>query len=271
MYGSEPELLAMLMNLCLNAVEALPDGSGIITIETSLIGIDDESALVERCRVTAERYIRIEIHDTGGGIPPGTLKHIFEPFFSSKSSAEDKTRGLGLYRVQQCTVAHGGAIGVTSMSGKGTTFTVLLPVAVRGALAETKDTTCGKAMALMQKIVVIDENDQRSKQIASIFSHIGIEVVRYPDPETAISWVREHRGQVSLAIIDHHHSYGSGMKCVNTLKSIDDTMRFILYMHNGTTAVIKNDRSTVTLCTPFKKQELIDAIDRVLQVRESTG
>ena len=204
-YGSEAELAAALMNLCTNAVEAQPDGSGIVELHTSLIEQGDDCRLVEKCPAAAERYIRIVIRDNGPGIPPDILRHIFDPFFSSKPAVGGRRRGLGLYRVHQCAVTHGGTVGVTSRVGEGTTFTLLLPLAVTAALTGAADLPRDDGMNLMRKVVVIDGDEDTCDRIALIFGQAGIEVVRHSDPDAALSWVAEHVGQAWLAIIEKNH------------------------------------------------------------------
>ena len=272
-YGSESELGAALMNLCLNAVEALPDGAaGIVEIRTSLIEYGEESVLAEKCPVTAAGHIRIEISDNGPGIPPDTLHHIFDPFFSSKPTTGGKRRGLGLYRVHQCAVAHGGAVSATSAIGEGTTFTLLLPIAAGGQQTGTESVPHNDGMNLMRKVVVIDEDDDACDHIASIFGLAGVEVVRHSDPRTAISWVAEHVGQASVAIIEKNHRNGDGMASINALKSIDHDMKFILYSRCR-----DYDCAAVTgsgiefLRKPFLKQDLISAVDRVLKRKDCAG
>jgi signal transduction histidine kinase len=89
----------------------------------------NEASLLKECAVKAAGYIQIEISDTGKGIPPGELAHIFNPFFSTKPASGNIRRGMGLYRVRQCIVSHGGAVELRSELGKGTIFTLLLPSA----------------------------------------------------------------------------------------------------------------------------------------------
>jgi signal transduction histidine kinase len=114
--ADEGQLRAVFLNLVRNSREAMPHG-GVLTITTRALG----------------RALEVEVDDTGGGIPPGDLTRIFEPFYSTK----ERGTGLGLAFAQQVAKEHGGSVRCESTVGRGTTFTVRLPVDERGeALAE---------------------------------------------------------------------------------------------------------------------------------------
>jgi PAS domain S-box-containing protein len=118
------ELQQVLLNLCVNARDALPDGGKII-LATERVAIDAEMALILRnCK--AGDYAVIRVTDTGTGIPADVIEHIFEPFFTTKEVG--KGTGLGLSVAQGIIEQHGGAIEVSSEPGR-TTFNVYLPVA----------------------------------------------------------------------------------------------------------------------------------------------
>jgi signal transduction histidine kinase len=107
----------VLMNLILNAVQAMKNG-GVLTIRTSV----------------AEGICRVEVRDTGAGIPPAVLPRVFDPFFTTKGEGEGT--GLGLSVNLGIVERHGGRILVESEVGKGTTFTLCLPVSHEASLVE---------------------------------------------------------------------------------------------------------------------------------------
>jgi PAS domain S-box-containing protein len=113
----------VLMNLVINAKDAMPNG-GTITINTALTFLDKDEAGVANIR--PGEYVKVSISDTGKGIPEENLPHIFEPFFTTKG--KDKGTGLGLAMVYGIVKEHGGHITVKSKLNKGTTFEVYLPV-----------------------------------------------------------------------------------------------------------------------------------------------
>ena len=111
------QLLQVFLNLSLNAVQAMPQaGPGKLLISTALRRATRRGA--------AAAFLEVRFRDTGVGIPPGDLKNLFIPFFTTK----DKGTGLGLPISQRIIENHGGTIEVRSQPGEGATFTVLLPI-----------------------------------------------------------------------------------------------------------------------------------------------
>jgi signal transduction histidine kinase len=115
--ASADQLKQVLLNLFLNAADAMPDG-GAITVTTTVIG-------GARIGMPNARSVQLQVRDSGTGIPEEDLPHIFEPFFSTKGK---RSSGLGLWVSSGIVQAHGGALQVRSVSGRGTTFTIVLPV-----------------------------------------------------------------------------------------------------------------------------------------------
>jgi two-component system NtrC family sensor kinase len=115
--ASADQIKQVLLNLLLNAQQAMPDG-GTIAVSTRVShGADPEFLMSDS--------VHIQIRDTGKGIPEEYLPHIFEPFFSTK---DEKGTGLGLWVSQGIVQAHGGSIKLRSREGRGTTFSVALPI-----------------------------------------------------------------------------------------------------------------------------------------------
>ena len=109
MHGNSEKIQQLLLNLLLNAADAMPDGG---TLRVAVRGLDDEQ-------------LEVSVSDTGTGIPETDLKRIFEPFFSTKPAGEGS--GLGLMVAKGIARDHGGTIEVSSEEGAGTEFRILLP------------------------------------------------------------------------------------------------------------------------------------------------
>jgi len=116
-YGSSVQISQIILNLVINAIDAMPDG-GILTLKTIPPSPEEPT------------FVRLQVTDTGCGIPPENLERIFEAFFTTK--AEKSGTGLGLSVTKQIIDNHGGKISVESTVGKGTTFTILLPTDAAG-------------------------------------------------------------------------------------------------------------------------------------------
>jgi two-component system NtrC family sensor kinase len=116
--GSADQIKQVFLNLLLNAQQAMPSG-GMLYISTRVSRETDTEFLTGR-------YVLTQFRDTGSGIPPESLPHIFEPFYSTKT--DGKGTGLGLWVSMGIVQSHGGQIKVRSRTGHGTTFTVALPL-----------------------------------------------------------------------------------------------------------------------------------------------
>ena len=261
--GRPAEIVAALLNICLNAVEAMPRG-GVIRLHTSIV--DGKDPLLPPDDAGGEKaanYVRIEINDTGTGIPQVLLRKVFDPNWSTKSTTDGIGRGMGLYRVRQCVMAHGGAVSVQSEVGQGTTFVLFFPVSGEGERDQANKVLIFNSGHLIQKIVLIDHNEVIRDVIASMFSTVGIETVQHSHPETAKSWLREHVGQASLVIVEYLLPGFDGVTCINTLRAMDTSLKFILYSSSTDGAALL-DRNTVFLRKPFLKAELFKAVERVV-------
>jgi two-component system NtrC family sensor kinase len=115
--ASADQIRQVLLNLMLNAQQAMPNGGTLFVSTRVSHGADPEFLMSDS--------VHIQIRDTGGGISEEHLPHIFEPFFSTK---DEKGTGLGLWVSQGIVQAHGGSIKLRSRPGRGTTFSVTLPI-----------------------------------------------------------------------------------------------------------------------------------------------
>ncbi|HEX2955499.1 MAG TPA: HAMP domain-containing sensor histidine kinase [Chitinispirillaceae bacterium] len=123
--GSKIELESALLNICINAIEAM-SGSGTLRIGVSFLEKQDRQNICESAG-TFTKCIKIEISDTGSGIAPESMPYIFDPFFTTKRTSDIPQRGMGLFRAKQCLSLLGGIIEVQSVVSQGTTFSILLP------------------------------------------------------------------------------------------------------------------------------------------------
>ena len=123
----EVQMLQVIQNLAKNALEAMPEG-GTWTIEAVACELEQKNPL----HLPVGRFARISLTDTGPGIPEQTLAQVFDPYFSTKKTFSDKGLGLGLTVCHSVVRRHGGAIQVESEIGKGTRFTIWLPLQEEG-------------------------------------------------------------------------------------------------------------------------------------------
>lgn len=166
------ELETALLNLVINARDAMPDG-GTVTISATNVTLDETL-------LTGE-FVAIGIADTGLGIPSDVVDKIFEPFFTTKPIG--KGTGLGLSQVHGFAHQAGGTVKVTSELGKGTTFTILLP---RAADAPVRESAEGAPFRGSGTVLLVEDNPEVAVVSIGLLEQLGYRVRRVPDAESAL-------------------------------------------------------------------------------------
>lgn len=188
-----------LMNLALNARDAMPDG-GILTIALDRLTVKE----LERSPVpdmAAGEWVRLAVSDTGSGIPAEDFDRIFEPFFTTKRPGAGT--GLGLAQVYGIVKQHGGEIAVDSELDEGTTFTLLLP-AVDGATdtdAREEETVAVPA-DVRRTILLVEDSDATRIAIGDTLDMLGYRVLAASTGREALALFSRHRGEIDAVLSD---------------------------------------------------------------------
>jgi PAS domain S-box-containing protein len=176
-----------LLNLVVNARDAMPDG-GTLTIETSNTVISADGQAV--AEVPPGDYATIAVRDTGTGMPPEVVERVFEPFFTTKRFGEGS--GLGLSMVYGFVSQSGGYVGVDSAVGQGTTFRLLLPSAPDAAERGVAQVAEAAEPGPGELVVLVVEADERVRKAAcAAIGELGYRVVGTADPEEALARLDE--------------------------------------------------------------------------------
>ncbi len=168
--GDAGQLEQVLMNLVLNARDALPKG-GSIAIETQNVRVD-ETFIADRGNIAPGRYILLTVTDDGEGMDEATQQRIFEPFFTTK--AEEHGTGLGLSVVQGIVSQHNGHVHVYSEIGVGTTFKVYLPLSEQPASAVgSRLPTKHSRLKGSERVLVVDDDEQVRDTVVRVLTRQG--------------------------------------------------------------------------------------------------
>lgn len=209
--GSPVHLTKTLMNLCSNAVEAMPKG-GTITLATCNLFQDKE---FEDYDLT--NYVVVSITDTGIGIAKQDLKRIFEPFYTKKEMGISGT-GLGMTIVWNTVHDHNGYINLSSEVGKGTIFELYFPV-IHAIISKKKKTiSIEEFKGNGERILVIDDMLEQREILNVLLTELGYSVICVPGGEEAVNYIEEHGEEVMLLILDM--IMGNGMDGLDTFKKI---------------------------------------------------
>lgn len=194
------QLEAAILNLAVNARDAMPEG-GTLTIECTNVVLDEDYAAT-RVDVKPGEYVMIAVSDTGTGMPPETQAKVFEPFFSTKGA---KGTGLGLSQVFGFVKQSGGHVSVYSEVGVGTTFRLYLPPARSGdeeqAQAPPRAPASSNGDRGRETILLVDDNDAMREVAAMQLQSLGYEVIVAENPAEALDVLRSAR-TIDLLLTD---------------------------------------------------------------------
>ena len=205
----------VVMNLCINARDAMPSG-GRVTIRTGARGFTADEC---RARPWAREgeWVWLAVADEGSGIPPDVLPRIFEPFFTTK--AVDRGTGLGLATVYAIVERHGGLLSVETESGAGTTFTIYFPIAAgSAALAEQESPVVETLEERRGEVILLAEDEPFVRELAVEFLETaGYRVLVACDGAEAEGIVRGS-SHVDLALLDVAMPVRSGRQVFDTIQ-----------------------------------------------------
>lgn len=261
--GNTTQLHQVLMNLCVNARDAMQEG-GSLQISASNLWIDDNYA---RMNIEAKvgPYVVVSVSDTGIGIPREIVDRIFEPFFTTKELG--KGTGLGLSTVLGIIKSHGGFVNVYSEMGKGTQFKVYLPVAHP---VET-DSTSGEPHELLighgEVILVVDDEDSIREITKTSLETYGYKVLVASDGIEGVALYTQHKEKISVVLIDMMMPSMDGPTTIRVLKKINPQVKIIgvsgLVSNHKMIELVGNNVKTF-LPKPYTSTELLKNLHLVL-------
>jgi signal transduction histidine kinase len=220
--GDPSQLEQVIMNLVLNARDAMP-GGGTLRVRTTVVELGPADLDID-ANVAPGRYVRLSVSDTGSGIAEEHLPHIFEPFFTTKEKG--KGTGLGLAMLYGIVKEHEGYVIVQSAVGKGTTFHVYLPVKEQMSLLpeETKDVSAREG----ETILAIDDEEAILDFVKDTLSGRGFTVMTANDPRTGVDTYAQNPDSVDLIITDMVMPAMDGRQVVEAVRSINPRVKIII-------------------------------------------
>ncbi|HVO76923.1 MAG TPA: response regulator [Candidatus Bathyarchaeia archaeon] len=271
----------IVMNLIVNASEAIGDRLGVITMTTRNREYDDRALAQSRLqrKLPAGAYVALEVSDTGCGMDGDTMRRLFDPFFTTKFLG----RGLGLSAVVGIVDSHGGAIMVESEPGAGSTFTVLFPPS-----ASSKGTAAGRAkdsgrtvahtdadptvetadQGFSGTVLLVEDEESVRKTCAQLLKLLGFAVVEAESGAQAIEMIETIAGDISCAIVDMTMPGMNGIATSSALRQIRPDMRIILtsgYLQQEVESRFAENDTAGFLHKPYQLSELRAVLDRVLR------
>lgn len=254
----------ILMNLAVNARDAMPDG-GTLLIETAHLAIREPA--VGHPDLPPGSYIVLSVSDTGTGIDEEIRTRIFEPFFTTKQLG--KGTGLGLATVFGIVKQHGGSISIYSEPGCGSTFRIYLPCAEEEPVSDVdghddllRTTARGSAT-----ILLVEDNQLVREMTADLLTECGYDVLAAEGAMQGLELLREHGRHVDLLLSDVIMPRMNGPMLFEELKAIQPDLK-VLYMSGYSENVIVNSDiaspGASYIQKPFTAQLLLDKIEQII-------
>ncbi len=255
-----PQIQQVVLNLVINAAEAIGDREGRIAIRTDHRSFSAEQLRAEFNTDTlpAGRYSFCEVEDSGRGIAPEHLPRIFEPFFSTKQTGH----GLGLAAVYGVVTSHRGAIAVRSRPGEGSAFRFVLPLASEAVVAAAPETRRPEWRASGVALVVDDEPSVQLVAAAMLRS-FGFETLVAGDGVEAVELFRKHAGKIRLVLLDLIMPRRDGVETLGELQRVAPEIPVVLmsgFVGDIDLARFPDAKPAGRLTKPFSRETLGDCL-----------
>ena len=257
------QLHQVLMNLAVNALDAMP-GGGTLTIRTANVEVD-ETHSAGRGEIAPGQYVSLRVSDTGVGIAKEIQERIFDPFFTTK--AEGEGTGLGLSTVYGIVRQLGGSIAVTSEPGHGAAFAIYLPRSDGAGVAGTQAAGVTASAKGSETVVVVEDQDPVRNLAVTVLKEHGYRVLDAAHGDDALLAVARHPGPIHLLLTDVVMPRMTGKELAERLKRLRPEMK-VLYMSGyAADVMVRRDflgSGAPYLAKPFAPDELAVKVREVL-------
>ncbi len=256
--GDSSQIQQVVMNLIINASEAIGENNGTVTVAIKKITIqpDQPESDYFGTNILPGKYAILEVSDTGCGMSEETKLRVFEPFYTTKFSG----RGLGMSAILGIVKAHNGTLQLISTPGTGTTFKVYIPLTV--ALNQIKDelpvdevkTALSKATVLL-----VDDEDTLLVMETTLLKALGFTVITATNGSEALELYKSRAGEIDLVMLDMIMPEMGGIEAYHEIRKIDREVPIIIcsgYGAESVTDVIKSDGNAGFFRKPYNPSEL---------------
>jgi two-component system cell cycle sensor histidine kinase/response regulator CckA len=265
--GDATQIRQIVMNLIMNAAEAIGDSQGSIRIKTQPQQFHEERTAGTTAVVVDEPlsgdYIVLDVSDTGSGMDAATIGRIFEPFFTTKFTG----RGLGLAAVMGIIRGHHGRLKVTSEVGKGTVFSIFLP-SMEGHAELMPAPTVHRAGAAKRATVLVVDDDAAARSITTdILQRHAFTVITVNDGQEAVDTYTAHSADIDCVLLDLIMPRMNGIEALQRIHQINAQARVVLmsgYSEQEATKHISHTQLAGFLQKPFTIPTLLEMIRQVL-------
>ncbi len=262
--GDHTQIQNLLLNLCINARDAMP-GGGEIIIKTDIEVVTEHLTGSSFIKINPGKYVKMSITDTGCGIPEEIQNRIFEPFFTTKP--EGKGTGMGLSAVLGTVQSHNGTVSVLSSPGNGSTFSVYLPLSSlndKGSRLFEHNVSADFAPA---RILLADDEKDFREISTDMLTDAGHIATAFPDGNSALEYYRQTWQYIDIVIMDMIMPGRNGKDTLIEMRKINPDLKGIIssgYSKEGLNELLNDNKYFLYLQKPYKKNELLKAIQTLM-------
>lgn len=257
--GDATQIHQIVLNLCVNARDAMPNGGGITVDVHNVTLTADEANKFQGAKPI--RYVLLAVTDTGTGIPPEIIDKIFEPFFTTKEIG--KGTGLGLSTVISIIKSHGGFLDLQSTVGKGTSFNVYLPAAEAAVAAAAAPLAPETLRGEGETIMVVDDEPSVLELTKQLLQHFGYKVVTAIHGADAVALFPQYKDKIKVVIIDMMMPVMDGPTAIRAIRQMQPAIQVIAI--SGLMGADKiqeqfGDTGVTFIPKPFATEKLLVAV-----------
>jgi PAS domain S-box-containing protein len=265
--GDASQLRQVVMNLIINASEAIGEAQGVIKISLECVAIGAAQLETDHLgtRIPVGGYICMEVSDTGCGMDDETKRRIFEPFYSTKFSG----RGLGMSATLGIITAHKGALQLASVPGQGSTFKIYLPVQHNGSAIEAPQQQVKSApWKGSGTILLVEDEEQVLLIVKTMLQVMGFTIVEANNGREALEVYRKNAAKISLVVTDMGMPVMDGYELFRELKALNPKLPIIITSGYGdaviTSRIPRNDIAGL-VSKPYRFDQLRDVLKNVVE------
>jgi PAS domain S-box-containing protein len=256
--GDPTQLQNALLNLALNARDAMPEG-GTVSIRTERVTL--RASADSAGAASPVEYVCVDVTDTGLGMDESTRQRIFEPFFTTKSQGT----GMGLAAVYGTVRAHRGTIEVKSAPGAGATFRLLLPADAQEAAEQPTDRSAPPPAPVNAEVLIAEDDPSVATMLAQQLEYLGCRATVCTDGEDAVRRYREAPHRFELVILDLTLPKMSGSDAFSAIRRVDPDAAVVIasgYSADAKLQGLLDDGAAAFLPKPFRLAELAAVLDQ---------
>ncbi|MCP4612755.1 MAG: PAS domain S-box protein, partial [Planctomycetes bacterium] len=264
--GDPTQLQSVMLNLALNARDAMPDG-GELTFATDVVELDKNYCDAQPFEIVPGKYLLVSVSDSGTGMDDNTKHRIFEPFFTTKEPG--KGTGMGLAAVYGIVKSHKSSIQVTSELGRGSTFELRLPLVLEGSVADAPSKLHHELIEAQAHILLVDDEKVIRDVTTHILEQLGHTISVRRNGKEAVTFYKEHWQSLDLVILDMVMPVMGGRQTFIAMREINPDVIVLLSSGHSIDDEAQSviiDGAKGFIQKPYRMGELSQKLSEILQI-----